>query len=145
MIEGLYDYDFEFTVRSDARFGASRPARDVEAVLAALPGVVAAEADALAWSDAEGRRAELRVEFREPDDGVGTRVPRDDLANCVHLLVPARARSAALERGYFAFALDVAERLGWELHDDTDSGAVISRQRLEAFDAAPARPWWKFW
>lgn len=145
LIEGLHDYDFEFTVRADARFGASRPAREVEAVLAALPGVVPGEAGAFGWSDVDGRRVVMRVEFRVPDDGTGTRVPSDDLANCVHLVIPARARSAALERGYFAFALDLAERLGWELHDDTDSGVVVSRRRLEAFDPPPTRPWRKLW
>jgi hypothetical protein len=145
-IEGLYEYDFDLSIRPDEHFSASRARADIERLLAEAPGVQPGD-DGFIWRTSAGHHMEFRAELRRPDGALGVRTPNGEQVNCVHLFIPARARSAALEKGYFECALALAERLGWTLYDDTDSGCVVERGSLvRRFPDDNAKaPWWKLW
>jgi hypothetical protein len=147
VIEGLYEYDFDFSIRSDEHFSQCRPQPAVDAVIARVPGVSAGESGAFLWATPAGLYMEIRAEHRRPDGATGTRTPNGDQVNCVHLFIPARARSASLEKAYFEFAVALAEKLGWTLYDDTDSGCVVDRRTLGAAfpESKEKAPWWKLW
>jgi hypothetical protein len=142
-----YDYDFEMTIRSDEQFSRSVRRELVESFIGKLPGVIINGDKGFALNSSFGCWMDIMVESRRWDGKVGERVDGGELANCVHLRIPQSARGPEKEREYFMLAFAIANHLGWNVHDDTDSGDWVSKEGLEVMfpTGEKPKPWWKIW
>ena len=126
-----YDYDFEVTVRPDERFTQWVKREAIESVLEKTTSSAA-------------RAMHMEIQFRRWDERVGEPIEAGDKANCVYLCIPALARGSDRDHEYFAVAFSIADRLGWLVFDDTDSGSIMSRSWSEP-EPPTKKPWWKVW
>jgi hypothetical protein len=126
-----YDYDFEVTIRPDERFTGWVKREAVESVLGEI-------------TDPARLAVQMEVQFRRWDERIGEPIDGGDRANCVYLRIPALARGPDRDHKYFAVAFSIADQLGWQVFDDTDSGAMMSRSWAVP-EAPKAKPWWKAW
>ena len=87
----------------------------------------------------------IAPQMRRRDGKVGEPMAAaGDAVNCVCLVMAGTARSAQKDREYFRTAFAIADHLGWAVHDDTDSGAWVTREWALAEDPPP-KPWWRLW
>jgi hypothetical protein len=119
------------TIRPDEQFSRSERRAVIESFIERLPGVVRNGDRAFALNSPLDRWMDIAVEYRRWDGGVGERVDGGELANCIHLRIPASVRGPEKERDYFVLAFAIARHFGWLLFDDTDSGCCLGEEWLE--------------
>ena len=141
-----HDYDFDLSIRPFGDRPQSVEREELDAYLSSLPRVRRHEVIGFVLDRPPGRWMEIRPQWRSPE-GVEKAAPHgSDRVNYIHLHFPAHARGPERDAEYVRLAFEIAEHLGWWVHDDTDSDDWVSPDLLEAWWPKHRRkPWWKFW
>src|SRR4030095_1031512 len=130
---------YDLTIRPDEHFSEFKPLATLAAFLAAQPNVTPNGNRGFVLEDGN-RWMGIDIEtVSEEGDNIEDDSTDAETFNCIRAHIPYPHLGKQPEHDYFPLLRSIAQHIGWQLYDEQ------SDEDVPESDAAPTKPWWRFW